>query len=188
MLLVGTALCAPKCCLGQPHRYLSDICLLDADRDALAARIKLIDAAVCRIDMAYYAVDTGSVSLGLLEAMCQAAQRGVRSRVLVDAMQTDLPPPLTALLQSRGVEVRFYHPIRVTRPRQINRRMHVKLLVADHEAMVIGSRNLQDTHFGLREVNFVDCDLLIGGQICAAAANYFDRLWTSGDVESADSQ
>lgn len=160
----------------------NEFCLLEDDRLALAVRAEMIRSARCEISLAYYAIDAGEIPLGLLSLLCEAANRGVVVRVVVDGLQSRLPADFETMMVQKGVEFRKYHPPYKGRPDWLNRRLHCKLLVVDRQAMVLGSRNLQDDHFGQKRINYIDSDVFLAGSICKHAAEYFDWLWQTHDV------
>jgi putative cardiolipin synthase len=159
-----------------------DFCLLSGNRSAYDARIELIELAQHEIDIAYYAIDSGDVALTLLSRLREAARRGVKVNILVDGLKSRLPSDFENLLIQDGIELRAYHPPMLGHPKWLNRRIHYKLLIVDQRAMIVGSRNLEDSHFGLDEENFVDMDALLTGEICRQATQHFDALWTSDEV------
>jgi cardiolipin synthase C len=156
--------------------------ILSSDGEAVQARADLIRKSCIEISAAYYAMDDGQISTAVQRLLCDAARRGVRVRLLVDGQGSRLTQSAANALLSAGVEARVYHPIRVLRPEWINRRMHDKLLEADGEHLIVGSRNLEDHHFGLKPINYVDCDAYILGNTAVAARDYFTMLWDSRDV------
>ncbi|XZE53143.1 phospholipase D-like domain-containing protein [Planctomycetaceae bacterium SH139] len=164
----------------------NDFCLLSCNRSAYDARMELIDRAEREISIAYYAIDSGDVALTLLGRLRAAAARGVTVQLLVDGLMTRLPAEFEQVLLADGIKIRAYHPPLARRPAWMNRRLHYKLLVVDRQAMIIGSRNLEDSHFGLEERNFVDMDFLLRGEICQHATDNFCSLWNSSDVCSVD--
>lgn len=159
-----------------------DFLLLSGDRTAYDARIELIDSAQSEIDAAYYAVDSGDVAYSILNRFRLAAQRGVKVRLLLDGLMARLPSEVTDILLHDGVEIRVYHPPESGRPLWLNRRLHYKLLVVDRQSMILGSRNLEDAHFGLEEENFVDMEALLTGEVSHRVARHFCQLWNSDDV------
>lgn len=174
----GLAVCFPL-----HHAWAAnELCLLDDNRLALAVRAELIRSARCEISIACYAIDSGEVPLGMLALLREAAKRGVLVRVVVDGLQTRLPSDFETMLAREGVYFRKYHPPHKGHPAWLNRRMHTKLLVVDRQAMVIGSRNLQDHHFGLERINYIDCEAFLAGDVCKQAAAYFDCLWQADSV------
>lgn len=174
--VLGCVACAPVALRAD------DFFLLSSNRRAYEARIELIDLAEREIDIAYYAIDSGDVALTLLDRLRQAAGRGVQVRILVDGFQTRLPSDVASALLQAGVELRAYHPPLTGRPMWLNRRLHYKLMVVDRQAMVVGSRNLEDSHFGLKQQSFADMDALLAGDICRRAADHFHGLWNSDEV------
>ena len=94
----------------------------------------------------------------LFEALWQAADRGVRVRLLLDDNNTaGLDPTLAALDAHPNIEVRLYNPFvhrgaralgYLTDFARLNRRMHNKSFTADNQVTVVGGRNIGDEYFG----------------------------------------
>ncbi len=161
--------------------------LLPEDRQALQVRVDLIQQAQHEIDCAYYAADTGRVPAAVFNLLIDAAERGVRVRLLVDGLMSRLPLGLQTTLRAHGVEIHVYRPPDSVCPGTLNRRMHDKLLIVDRRHLVMGSRNLQNSHFGLRTPAFVDCDVLIEGPTAQWAAAYYQWLWSQEHVVPMES-
>ena len=159
--------------------------ILKDDCEAFQVRADLIQRASTQISLAYYAVDGTEVPVALLELVRQARQRGVRVRLLVDGLMTRMPSGFERYLKKCGVQVRVYHGTRHGKPLWLNRRLHDKLLITDSQNLLIGSRNLRNNHFGLAKENYIDCDAYLCGDIACKAQAYFDRLWSSSDVQTA---
>ncbi|QDV45081.1 Major cardiolipin synthase ClsA [Stieleria neptunia] len=164
----------------------SSVRLLDGPHESLQARVDLIQQARQTIDLSYYAIDTDEVPVALLELLRQATLRGVRVRILVDGLKSRLPAKFEQYLSSYGIQLRVYHPPQQGHPRWLNRRLHSKLMVVDSCNAIIGSSNLENEHFGLKqERGFVDCDAIIFGEIAQQTQVYFDWLWATPDVQPA---
>lgn len=159
-----------------------EFALLANHHDALQRRISIIQQAEGDISLACYRVDSSEIPMALLSLLRERAQSGVRVRVIVDGFISRIPQDVQRHLAVGGVQIRVFHPLFKGRPDWLNRRMHCKLLVVDKSAMIIGSRNLTDHHFGLQDTSFVDCDAYITGNTCHQAAEYFEWLWQSPDV------
>jgi len=105
----------------------------------------------------------------LLEALADAAKRGVEVRVLFERRGDDQPTAeqLAAFnfLTQNGVETRWDHP-EVT--------LHAKSLVVDRHTVVVGS-----THWTYSALtNSVQVDLALASpELAALAAEFFDLLW-----------
>ena len=103
-------------------------------------------------------------------------------RLIVDASFNRMARPIQAYLVSQGVEIREYHPLRLTKPCWMTRRLHDKLLLADGSRMLTGGRNIANPYFGFGERNYVDRDAFVTGGSVADARAYFDDLWESREV------
>lgn len=172
------------------HPGLSGVHLLGDGRDAFAARILLARAAVHSLDVQYYIWHGDLSGTLMLEAMHEAADRGVRVRMLLDDNGiAGLDPALAALDLHPNVEIRLFNPFVLRRPKmlgyladfpRLNRRMHNKSFVADGQAAIIGGRNIGDEYFGAREDGlFFDLDVLTVGPVVEDVARDFDRYWQS---------
>jgi cardiolipin synthase C len=124
------------------HPGMSGVVPFEDPHDAFAARVLLAHAAGRSIDARYYLWHGDAVGMLLWEALWQAADRGVRVRLLVDDANTaGLDPVLAALDAHPNFELRLYNPFAdrgsralgyVTEFTRLNRRMHNKSLTADN--------------------------------------------------------
>ncbi|MGD9644604.1 MAG: phosphatidylserine/phosphatidylglycerophosphate/cardiolipin synthase family protein [Pirellulales bacterium] len=156
--------------------------LLSTHVEAGQARIDLVQQARQEISLAYYTIKQDNYGVAMLALLRDAARRGVRVRVVMDAYRSHLPDPLVAHLADNGVEIRVYHPLTWTRLTGVNRRLHDKLLVVDRREAIVGSRNLNDPHYGLSANSFVDRDVYVRGATANAVQGYFDQLWASQEA------
>lgn len=159
--------------------------------DAFAARVLLARSAERTLDVQYYIWHGDLTGTLLLEELHEAAERGVRVRLLLDDNGTaDLDTELAALALHPRIEVRLFNPFVVRSPKWLgyltdfsraNRRMHNKSFTADNQATIIGGRNIGDEYFGATEgVLFADLDVLAIGPIVGEVSSDFDRYWASG--------
>ena len=175
------------------HRAL----ILDDAPDALLARIHLIRAARHSIGLQTYIFDEDDSAQLVLDELQAAAFRGVKVRILVDQLAALRKVETLAALSSlhANLELRVYNPVldraRLSLPmyavaaaccwRQLNRRMHNKLLVVDDAVGIVGGRNYQDDYYDWGgEFNFRDRDLLLAGPAVADMAANFEAFWVSG--------
>ncbi len=172
--------------------------VLDTAEDALRWRLALIDSATHALDIQYYLWYEHDSGLLMMKRVRDAADRGVRVRLILDDMDTDGAENLLAIVEGHpNVEVRLFNPFRfrawpgraielAERLERLNRRMHNKLLLADTRAVIVGRRNVGDEYFGLDSAfNFRDLDLLGIGPVARQGARDFDRFWNSEWVVSA---
>ena len=163
--------------------------LPDADA-AFAARALLAAAAERSLDVQYYIWHGDQTGTLLFEALWQAAERGVRVRLLLDDNNTGgLDDTLAALDAHPNIEVRLYNPVlhRGFRPinyvtdfRRVNRRMHNKSFTADNQATIVGGRNVGNEYFGAGSgVVFADLDVIAIGPVVREVSTAFDLFWNS---------
>ena len=159
--------------------------------EALAARVALARAAGESLDVQYYIWHPDTSGRLLIKELLDAADRGVRVRLLLDDLgvgQAD--DEVFLLLDSHpNVSVSLFNPIasRGSRsmgllldPLRLNHRMHNKSMTADSTVTVVGGRNIGDEYFALNElVNFADLDVLAIGPVADQVADSFDIFWNS---------
>ncbi|MGJ7491327.1 phospholipase D family protein [Variovorax sp. ZT4R33] len=164
---------------------------------SLDARIELARRAQHSLDVQYYVLANDGAGGLLLRTLKEAAQRGVRVRLLVDDLYTaSTDQLLLALTATANVEVRLFNPFCCARGslagrfaasaldiHRLNHRMHNKLFIADGVMSVVGGRNIADEYFTLNTAqNFIDMDALVVGKVIEQLANIFDAYWNSEEV------
>jgi putative cardiolipin synthase len=185
---LGRAL-APQ---AQAHPGESGILPLADALDSFAARVLLVRAAERTLDVQYYIWRDDITGNLLLGALREAADRGVRVRLLLDDNGVAMDRKLLALDRHPGIEVRLFNPFSVRHPKALgylthfnraNRRMHNKALVADSQAAIMGGRNVGDEYFGATDgVLFADLDVLSVGAVVPELSADFDRYWASASA------
>jgi len=126
--------------------------LLGNGLDAFVARAVLAHLAERSIDVQYYLYHDDLVGRLLTWQLLQAADRGVRVRLLVDDMDlSGRDPGVIALDSHPNVEVRIFNPFSrkagrtsqyLTRMGSVTRRMHNKSFTVDSQATILGGRNI----------------------------------------------
>lgn len=170
------------------HPGLSGIYPLADAADAFAVRFNLMAQAQCSLDVQYYIWRADSSGLLLLQALYEAANRGVKVRLLLDDNGTrNLDHLLYGLSLHPNIEVRLFNPFVIRRPKSIgflfdfkrlNRRMHNKSFTVDNTVTIIGGRNIGDEYFGGTEtVSFADLDVMAIGAVVPQVSADFDRYW-----------
>ena len=156
--------------------------------DALASRLLMALRAERTIDAQYYLIKNDIVSHAFLNALLDAADRGVRVRLLVDDfLLGGFDTGMAALDSHPNFELRIFNPFAnrsmrfmdgVTSFSRINRRMHNKSFTVDNQITIIGGRNIADEYFGAREdAKFGDLDVVGIGPIVDEISNMFDSYW-----------
>ena len=166
--------------------------LLDGS-DAFAARVALIRKAEVALDVQYYIWQRDATGLILLNELRQAAERGVRVRLLLDDNGIiDLDEDLAGLNEVPNFEVRLFNPFVFRQIKvlgyvfdfvRLNRRMHNKSLTADGAVSILGGRNIGDVYFGFpSDLQFIDTDVMVTGKAAADVGADFDQYWRSGSA------
>ena len=164
--------------------------------DAFAARMKLIRSAQVSIDLQYYIWRRDMTGMLTLAALQDAAERGVRVRLLLDDNGSAGLDDVLALLNDHPkIEIRLFNPFTVRGHRwlgytfeffRLNRRMHNKSFTVDNAISIIGGRNVADEYFdtGINSL-FVDLDVLAAGQAVSVVSDVFDQYWNSNSAYPA---
>ncbi|MBB5723218.1 putative cardiolipin synthase [Loktanella ponticola] len=183
---------------GVNHPDKSGVIPLRGGHDALASRLAVIAAAEQSIDAQYYIWHDDVSGILLLGALQDAAQRGVRVRLLLDDNGVPgLDDFMAALNAQDNFEIRLFNPSTVRSPRlagyafyffRMNRRMHNKSLIADGAVAIVGGRNIGDEYFQVGDdVFYVDMDVLAIGAVVPETAAVFDDYWNSASVFEIES-
>ena len=180
------------------HRGKTGILTLDNSRDAFAARVALARAADRSLDVQYYIWHPDTSGALLARELWQAAQRGVRVRLLLDDNNTrGMDETISALDAHPNIEVRLFNPYANRSWRlvelaadfaRVNRRMHNKSFTADNQATIVGGRNVGDEYFGADSpVEFADLDVVAIGAVVPEISASFDAYWNSESAYPASS-
>jgi cardiolipin synthase C len=179
------------------HPGESGVHPLQNAHDAFAARALLAQTAEKTLDVQYYIWKNDLTGTLLFKALLDAADRGVRVRLLLDdngisGMDTDL----AALNLHANIQTRLFNPLSLRTPKWLgfitnfslhNRRMHNKSFIADNQAAIVGGRNIGDEYFGTGSGQlFADMDVLLIGPVVKEISDDFDKYWNSPPSIPAD--
>lgn len=176
--------------LGDPKDGRSGVNLISDGEQALASRLLLAAAAEHTIDAQYYLLHNDPTGHLFAASLLQAADRGVRVRLLLDDMDTSSYDAMTAALDyHENIEIRLFNPFwrdqslliaGLTDFKRINRRMHNKSMTADNIFTIVGGRNIGAEYFLAREeMNYADLDVLAAGPVVTEVSQSFDSYWNS---------
>ena len=174
----------------QDHADMSGVFMLRSGLDAFVARAELARLAERSLDVQYYMFHQDTVGTLLINELLDAADRGVRVRLLIDDMYgSDGDQVWLSLDAHPSFEVRLFNPfVRsvpknlqfVTNVRRVNHRMHSKTFTADNSATIVGGRNIGDEYFDAdKNLAFTDRDVLSIGPTVAEVSSEFDQYWNS---------
>jgi putative cardiolipin synthase len=170
---------------------LSGVRLLANPREAFNVRFGSANLAEKSLDMQYYLWKSDLTGMLLLFRALQAADRGVRVRILIDDIYHSGRDNNYAALDSHpNMEIRVYNPVgsrgagkganMVYHKGSLDHRMHNKIFLVDSAVAVLGGRNIGNDYFGVDEkLNFRDLDVLAVGPAAKEAGEAFDMYWNS---------
>ncbi len=187
---LGRRLAAPSAA----HPGLSGFHLLPVGIDSFLLRMEMEQQAERTLDVQYFVIENDDTGQLLHEALLQAADRGVRVRLLLDDEGSHgRTAKLKPLAAHPNVELRVFNPSAYRGPVQalhdvellasasrLNYRMHNKLFVVDNEIGIIGGRNIGNAYFQEgRDLEFGDYDVIAAGGIVKDMSASFDAYWNS---------
>jgi cardiolipin synthase len=146
----------------------------------LQAMLDLIQGAKHSIRLLFYIFNTDASGSRVRDALVEAAQRGVKVRVLLDGFGSgNVDPAFFAELENEGGDFCLFHP---RYGRRYLLRNHQKIAVADERRAIIGGANIHDEYLSDDSPShWRDLWMRVEGDAVPAAAAYFDAVyrWTS---------
>ena len=143
----------------------------------MLAAIEAAQESVC-LESYIYAAD--ALGERFRESLVRAEQRGVRVRVLIDALGSmGLPRGFWRPLSAAGGEVRQFNPLALGR---LGMRNHRKLLVCDERVGFIGGFNIATQYDGDGVASgWFDLGLRVAGPLAAELAASFEEMVARAD-------
>jgi len=179
------------------HPGKNGVHVLGNPRESFAVRALLAQSAERTLDVQYYIWHHDTTGTLLLQALREAADRGVRVRLLLDDNGIGgMDDKLVALDALDNIEIRVFNPFPTRRFKRLgyvvdfgrlNRRMHSKSFTADSQAAVVGGRNVGDEYFGATAgILKADMDIMLVGSVVDEISADFDKYWASGSAYPVD--
>jgi putative cardiolipin synthase len=178
----------------QPDEDLSGFRLMPGGDFALNTRLELARRATRSLDVQYYHIENDATGRYFLRMLRDAAERGVRVRLLLDDLYTAGEDALLlGLAATPNLELRLFNPFPAGRGHlssrfaasllnfdRVQRRMHNKLFIADGAMAVAGGRNIGGRYFTQTSgENFLDIDTFVAGALLPRLGQLFDLYWNS---------
>ncbi len=172
------------------HPGRSGATLIDDGLSAFIIRAAFARMATKTIDLQTYIYSNDFSSKVLVGELKNAADRGVKVRILLDDYGTNSDIADVMLLnQHPNIEVKvfntvpnrtkiLYYPQFLMDFNRLNSRMHNKLFVVDNIALITGGRNVGSNYFYPETAsNFSDTDVLYIGDMTRYATDSFNDYW-----------
>jgi len=148
------------------------------------ALLAAISAAQHTIRLETYLYADDKIGNATTKALCDAAQRGVDVRLVVDGFGArNIDTHHLPCLLKAGVQVRIFRPEQalwrhlLSRKRTRLRRMHRKMALVDGRTAFLGGINIIDDATGNTAATRLDFALTIEGSIIPQIARAIDRQW-----------
>ncbi len=173
------------------HEGKSGFRLLTDNAEAFISRIALCELAKNTLDIQYYIYHDDASGQIFSHKIIEAADRGVRVRILVDDIDMGNRDASFKLFDAHpNITIRIFNPLinrayfrtleLIFNLNRAGRRMHNKTFIADNMIAIIGGRNIGDEYFDARnQTHFVDLDLLVIGPVVKDAVQSFRDFWLS---------
>ena len=173
------------------HPGKSGFAIIRKGRRAFTGRIAMTAIAEKTMDLQYYIWEPDTTGWILALRLVEAADRGVRVRILLDDNTLEGRDSRIATMDAHpNIEIRIFNPFAhrgwrlfgfLTDFDRVNHRMHNKLVVMDNALAIVGGRNIGDHYFGVQpDTNFRDLDVGAAGPIVREVSKVFDHFW-NGD-------
>jgi cardiolipin synthase len=168
MLTAGSPISSPQ------FRWLSSVA------ESFEAMLDAIEAAQESVRLEMYIYTESAIGERFRDALARAAQRGVRIRVLIDAMGSlTLSESFWDPLIRAGGEFRWFNPFHL---RRLAIRNHRKLLACDDRIAFIGGFNIAPEYEGDGVTKgWYDLGIQISGVLVRELAASFDALFGLAD-------
>jgi cardiolipin synthase len=135
--------------LGPPIDPDNRITFLSNGDEIFAAMLAGIRAAKRSVTMETYIYWAGSIGREFSEALAERANAGVRVHILLDWFgSAKIDSDTVRRMETAGVEVERYHPLRWYSLSRMNSRTHRKLLIVDGRIGFIGGVGIADQWLG----------------------------------------
>lgn len=134
--------------------------------------IELILNAEHTIHLQVYIIVPDETGTALIDALIQAASKGVKVNLVVDDFGSDkFGITETNKLTSGGVNVKRFAPFYASEKFYVGRRMHHKVLVVDEKHAMVAGVNFADRYRGTESLPpWLDYGVFIEGPVCRKLA------------------
>lgn len=165
--------------------------LLTDTAEVIDGMVADIDAAERHVHLMFYIIADDAVGRRVADALAHAASRGVKCRVLADAVGSrQFFKRLAPEMRRAGVEVHEMLPVNFIRRglARIDLRNHRKVAVIDGRLGWTGSQNIVDPTYGHKSLVWHDLMLRLDGPVVLQLQQIFAEDWfceTDEELEGA---
>jgi cardiolipin synthase len=155
--------------------------------EAFPPMLEAIKQSKQRINFETYVFKDENIGEQFLQALEQAAQRGVVVRMILDPIGSVLSDENQERLKNAGVQVSWFNPLRFWSLEETNYRTHRKTLVVDGEVAFTGGMGVADQWLGNAQSpeHWRDTQFQITGPAVRALEASFYENWIESGGRSA---
>jgi len=164
------------------HAPLTSFHWLRSGNEAFPAMLRAIERATQSVRLETYIFSPGSPGSEFRDALVRAAGRGVKVRVLLDAVGSfGLPSTFWKPLTEAGGKFRWFNPFKFGR---FTYRDHRKILVCDEQVAFVGGFNIAPEYVGDGVASgWLDVGLEAQGSLASELAESFDQSFARAHLE-----
>lgn len=172
---------------GVPFVGGNSLVLLNNGDQFYPAMLEGIAQAKRSITIEAYIYWAGEIGLTFAKALAEAQQRGVRVKILLDAVGSQsVGTEILQILEKGGCHLAWYNPVRWNHLRRINNRTHRKSLIIDGHIGFTGGAGIADHWTGDAQDNkhWRDLQIRIEGPSVRPLQTGFAQNWleTTGEL------
>lgn len=144
--------------------------------------VSLIDGAKDVIHLQVYIFTEDETGNTIADALIRAANRKVKVFLLVDGFASqDLSDDFKNKLQQSGINFRMFEPIFKSSNFYFGRRLHHKVIVADHTVAMVGGINIQNKYNDVGDTKaWFDMALSVKGETAIQLSSICCDIWNGG--------
>lgn len=159
---------------------LNRVELIQSGEPFFTCLIDLINQAQQVVHVQYYIFDLDVIGTRVLHALQQAAARGVKVLVVVDAYASaQITSQNAQLFTDYGILLKRFSPLKNKKGWGIGRRLHHKICWVDGKAALVGGINIADKYCGTPMLPaWLDFALLVKGPICIDIRKVCEEIWS----------
>jgi cardiolipin synthase len=173
--------------IGAPVEQGDAYTVLHNGDEAFPAMLGAIDAATTRVSFESYVFSDGEIADRFVEALANAARRGVHVRVVIDPIGSKLKSESRDRLKDAGAQLSWFNPFSFWSLEDANYRTHRKTLVVDGKVAFTGGMGVADHWLGHAQSkeNWRDTHFQITGPAVRALEASFYENWIETGGRSA---
>lgn len=140
----------------------------------------LIKNAKISLHFQTYIFDTDETGNRIANALLKAASRKVSIKLLLDGYASkSLPASFIKKLTDAGIEFRWFEPLFGSSTFYFGRRLHHKVIVADHHSALIGGINISNRYNDINNIPaWLDFGVYTEGQAAFTLHDICEKLWS----------